>query len=300
MLKKFFGFVEISTKLASLFPFLLGLVLVFRWHGTLNWLNTGAFFISMLLFDMTTTAINNYIDTRSNGRPLQFNRTAALAIIWLMLLTAMGLGLFLTCRTDLVVLLVGMASFGVGIFYTYGPAPISRMPLGELFSGVFMGLIIPFLVLQINVPAGSLIGLTFDQHLITLALRWQDLLLLALWTVTPMATIANIMLANNICDVEHDVAVSRLTLPYYIGKLNALRVFTGLYWMSFVSWIVLILVGQLSIWTGILLLLVIPVTQNIKQFWAKQIKGETFAVSLKIFLLQNLALLIAAIASIWI
>lgn len=299
MLKRFFGFVEISTKLASLFPFLLGLVLTIKLYGAANWVNTAIFFASMLLFDMTATAINNYIDTRTNGRPLQFSRPVGLTIILVMLSLAVALGLWLTLRTDLVVLVAGAACFAVGIFYTFGPAPISRMPLGEIFSGLFMGFFIPFLVLQVNAPAGSLVNIVLDAQLVNVSLRWPDLLLLVLWTVTPMATIANIMLANNICDVEHDVAVSRLTLPYYIGKAWSLKLFATLYALSFISWITLVALGQLSPWTLALLILIVPVVQNLRVFFDRQIKSETFPICLKIFLLQNAALLVAALVSIW-
>lgn len=296
---RFLKYVEISTKLASLFPFLLGLLISFKDYHTVNWLNTGLFFVAMLLFDMTVTALNNYIDTRDNGIPLQFTRPVALVIIWVMLLSAIALGLILTLNTDLIILLVGMACFGVGILYTYGPAPISRMPLGEIFSGVFMGFLIPLLVVQVNAPSGSLIHLVLDQHLITLALRWQNLLILLLWAVTPVATIANIMLANNICDVEHDLKVSRLTLPFYIGRQNALRVFAGLYAAGFLSWLGLLWLGEINLWTGLIFITLIPVTKNIKTFWQEQKKATTFAVSLKNFLLQNAALLLAGLVSIW-
>lgn len=299
MFKRFLAYVEISTKLASLFPFLLGLVLTVKFYGQANWANTAIFFASMLLFDMTATAINNFIDTRTNGRPLQFSRPVGLAIILVMLILAIALGLLLTLRTDLVVLVAGAACFAVGIFYTFGPAPISRMPLGEIFSGLFMGFFIPFLVLQVNAPAGSLVSLLLDPQLVTVSLRWPALLNLILWTVTPMATIANIMLANNICDIEHDVAVSRLTLPYYIGKAWSLKLFATLYALSFISWIALIALGQLSVWALLLFILIVPVIQNLKIFFQKQIKSETFAICLKIFLLQNAALLVAALVSIW-
>jgi hypothetical protein len=39
------------------------------------------FFASMLVFDMATTALNNFIDTRSNGQPLPFARRTALLIL---------------------------------------------------------------------------------------------------------------------------------------------------------------------------------------------------------------------------
>ena len=67
-----------------------------------------------------------------------------------MLLIAMGLGIWLVFRTDLLVLFIGILCFIIGVFYTYGPVPISRTPFGEIFSGVTMGFGILFLTVYVN------------------------------------------------------------------------------------------------------------------------------------------------------
>src|SRR5690625_7412022 len=61
-IRTFLKLVEINTKLASLFPFLIGSLFVLYYFGKFNVLNTLIFFCSMLIFDLTTTAINNYMD----------------------------------------------------------------------------------------------------------------------------------------------------------------------------------------------------------------------------------------------
>lgn len=293
MLSRFFSYVEIRTKLASLFPFLLGLAFVHSRYQAIDWVHTGLFFASMLIFDMATTALNNFIDTRSNGQPLPFARRTALTILVVMLILATVLGILLALATDLTILLAGAACFAVGICYTFGPAPISRMPLGESFSGLFMGFFIPFLVAQINAPAGSLVIARVDWQLATLILRWPELLKLFLLTVTPVATIANIMLANNICDLEHDRTVSRLTLPHYIGLPAALNVFAGLYYASLASWVLLIALGLITPWILPALLVAVPIEKNIRRFRKLQTKKDTFAVSIQNFLLLMLPLVIA-------
>ena len=58
----FLEFVEIQTKLASLFPFVMGHLFTLYPFGTINALNTILFFIAMVVFDMATTAINNTMD----------------------------------------------------------------------------------------------------------------------------------------------------------------------------------------------------------------------------------------------
>lgn len=50
--------------------------------------------------------------------------------------------------------------------------------------------------------------------------------------------IANMMLANNICDMEDDFINRRFTLPIYIGKENALTIFKYLYYIGFVGIII--------------------------------------------------------------
>ena len=61
-LSTFLRFVELQTKVASLFPFLVGLLFVIYRFESFNLLNTVIFFFAMLIFDLTTTGINNYMD----------------------------------------------------------------------------------------------------------------------------------------------------------------------------------------------------------------------------------------------
>lgn len=285
MIGRFLKYVEISTKLASLFPFLLGIAYAYTRYSELNVANTALFFAAMIIFDMGTTALNNFIDTRTNGQSLGFSRRTALVILLVLLSIATLLGIFLALRTDLVILLAGAACFAVGILYTFGPAPISRMPLGEIFSGLFMGFFIPFLAVQINAPAGAMANVTLDSHMFTLALRWPELIKLFVLTLTPIATIANIMLANNICDVEHDRLVNRFTLPAYIGLRAAINIFALLYYAALASWIALVALGMVTPWSLVALLVAVPVEKNIRKFRKIQTKQDTFAVSLQNFLL---------------
>lgn len=160
-LPTFLKLVEIRTKLASLFPFLIGLLFVIYRYDMFEPLNTAIFFSAMLLFDLTTTAINNYMDykkalsedyRRESNIIGQENipEKRVVATIITMLAIASFLGIWLVFRTDLFVLVIGMLCFAIGIFYTFGPIPLSRMPLGEVFSGVTMGFGITFLAIYVN------------------------------------------------------------------------------------------------------------------------------------------------------
>ncbi|MCX7771884.1 MAG: 1,4-dihydroxy-2-naphthoate polyprenyltransferase, partial [Clostridia bacterium] len=61
-LKSFIKFVELPTKIASVVPFLMGILYTLVRFNTLKPLVILFFFISMLSFDMFTTGLNNYMD----------------------------------------------------------------------------------------------------------------------------------------------------------------------------------------------------------------------------------------------
>ncbi len=280
MLKRFLSFVEIQTKITSTFAFLLTIAFIFYNGQKIDWLRTTVFFGSMLVFDLTTTAINNYIDTKTNDQKLQFKRSTALIIIYILFCISATLGIYLALITDIVVLLLGGLCFVAGVLYTYGPVPISRQPLGEVLSGIFYGLLIPFLLLYINMPAGTYLTFSLSWDKIVLELMPWPIVSLLLLSVPPVCTTANIMLANNICDIEKDIAVKRYTLPYYLGR-KALYLFATIYYLAYISIIVMVILRILSPICLVSLLSFIPVYRNIKKFMQKQEKAVTFITSIK-------------------
>lgn len=284
MIRRFLKFVEISTKITSLFAFAMSLAYLFYLGQPINTLRTAVFFLGMFLFDLTTTAINNYIDTKSNDQELQFNRKIALAIIFILFALSAASGLYLVYLTDIVVLVAGIFCFSIGVLYTYGPVPISRQPLGEIFSGFFYGCAIPFLVLYINMPQGYYLTLDPGRETVYLSLRVMPLVSLLLLSIPPFCTTANIMLANNICDLEKDITVKRHTLPYYLGK-KSLYLFAVLYYTALLSVVVMVILGLLSPFCLLSLAVLIPVQKNIRIFFRKQDKKETFPIAIKNYLL---------------
>ncbi len=290
-MKRFLEYVEIRTKITSLFPFMMTLALLFYQRQPIRWMLTMLFFTSMLLFDMTTTAINNYIDTRTNGMDLPYKRTTARAILWVMLTASILSGLYLAYRTDIVVLLSGGLCFVCGILYTYGPVPISRQPLGEILSGIFYGIFIPFLILYINWPVGSLMMLTVSGQALDLSINIGQMARLLLFASIPACTTANIMLANNICDLNKDVTVNRYTLPYYLGT-KALYLFAGLYYLCYAAIIAMVASRMLPpICLGSLLTIMV-VQKNINAFLKKQVKGTTFGISIHNYIIINGAVMV--------
>jgi 1,4-dihydroxy-2-naphthoate polyprenyltransferase len=286
MLEKILSFIEIKTKITSVFAFLLALAYLFYIDQPLNWRASIIFFSSMFLFDLTTTAINNYIDTKSNNQILQFKRRDALCLLILLLVISILLGIYLVILTDLMVLVLGGLCFLFGILYTYGPIPISRLPFGEIISGIFYGFFIPFIMLYINMPEGAYLKYYLNHTSLTLNLEFNivSIFTVILLSVAPVCTTANIMLANNICDLERDIKVRRYTLPYFIGN-KALNLFAWLYYMIYIATVLMVLLDILSPIVLLSLLTIFIVQKNIRKFLQLQDKERTFPVSIENYII---------------
>ncbi|OAB37810.1 1,4-dihydroxy-2-naphthoate polyprenyltransferase [Paenibacillus macquariensis subsp. defensor] len=300
-LKTFLNLVEIRTKLASMIPFFLGSVYVVFRFGEFQIANFILMFVSLLTFDMFTTAMNNYYDfkkaRKKEGYGYQehnaivkfgLKESTVVTLIITLFVTAVGTGMWLVFNTGLVVFLVGGLSFCVGILYSFGPIPISRMPLGELFSGLFMGFVIIFVATYIHV-GDQLVMIAFDQQNLTLQIDMLEVLLIFLISIPAILCIANIMLANNICDMDEDVENKRYTLPVYIGKSNALKLFRFIYYASYLDLIVLLFLKVHPMIVVLILLTLIPLKRNINAFMKKQTKQHTFGLAVKNFLITNMA-----------
>ncbi len=284
MFTRFLQYTEIKTKITSTFTFAMTIAFLLYKEQTINWKLTLVFFTAMLLFDLTTTAINNYIDTKTNNQSLGFQRRTALLIIYCLFGVSTALGLYLAYLSDIVVLLAGGVCFVCGVLYTYGPLPISRQPLGEIFSGFFYGVMIPFILMYINMPQGSFLSYHFSLDTIALELKVIPFFTLILFSVIPFCVTANIMLANNICDIENDILVKRYTLPYYIGR-KALWLFAGLYYLTYAVTVLMVILRILSPICLLSLLSIFFVQKNIRRFFNRQEKAETFLCSIKNFML---------------
>ncbi|NLW55225.1 MAG: UbiA family prenyltransferase [Firmicutes bacterium] len=284
LLQRMLSYVEIKTKITSVFPFLMGLAYLRLSGYGIDPLKTVGFFGGMLCFDLTATALNNYCDTKKNQQNLPFARRTARRILLFLLAVSVIFGLFLVYLSDPVVLLLGVLCFIFGIIYSFGPVPLSHGPYGELFAGFFYGLVIPVLLIYLNVPTGGLFSYLLDSGKLSIILELRPVIGLLLLSVVPFCLTANIMLANNICDVQRDLAVNRYTLAYYLGP-KALWLFAGLYYAAYLSVLLMVAAGFLPPLSLLLLLSLFPVQKNINKFFNKQCKEETFSVSIKNFLI---------------
>ncbi|KAA1187019.1 MULTISPECIES: 1,4-dihydroxy-2-naphthoate polyprenyltransferase [unclassified Paenibacillus] len=300
-IKSFLRFVELPTKVASMIPFLMGTLYALYRFEDFYVLRFGLMFVSLLSFDMATTAINNYYDFKKASKThgygyethnaivhFKLKESTVVATIVILLALAAGGGIALVTQTGLLVFLLGGLSFLIGILYSFGPIPISRMPLGELFSGLFMGFVIIFISAYIHTDE-HVVSLLLQNGWVSLNINIMEVLYLFWFSVPAILGIAGIMLANNICDIDEDVENRRYTLPVYIGRRNALVLFKYLYYVSYLDLVVLLILGINPILVLAILLTLIPLHRNIDLFKQKQEKASTFILAVKNFVLMNAA-----------
>ncbi len=299
-LKIFLQFVEIQTKVASVVPFILGTMYAVYRFDAFNLRNFIWMFIATLSFDMAATAINNYLDYKKAYKKYGYNYETHNAIvkynisektivllIGFLLFFAILFGFLLYKNTSIAVLLLGGISFAVGILYSFGPVPISRMPLGEIVSGFFMGFVIVLLSSYIHIYDLDIIGFYFYEGVINIHFIFDEIVYMFLIAVPVSHGIANIMLANNICDIEDDISNKRYTLPVFIGKEKSLKLFKILYYFIYLILFILLILRILPLISGFVIMTIIIIQKNINLFEKKQTKEETFILSVKNFLWIN-------------
>ena len=298
-MKDIIELVELRTKIASIIPFVVGLLYSIWTFGNFNAVNMALFFIGMLCFDMATTVMNNlmdYVKAKNETYRQEENiiGTSSLTVKQATMIfgslvgVATIIGIILVVRTNVILLFVGILCFVIGIFYTFGPIPISRMPLGEVLSGVTMGFGIFWIVIFLNSPEASFAWMGLEEGMLIVRLALLAHFKVALLSLPLVCTIANIMLSNNLCDLETDITNHRYTLVYYIGKATALKLYKGLYLVSFIAMVLAVVFKIAPILMIGTLVVGIPVYKNIQLFIQKQEKRTTFALAIKNMLMIHI------------
>ncbi len=271
----FFELVEMKAKTASVLPFLLGICYSWYHYRSLHMGLLFTFFAAMFVFNMAVDILDNYNDyihardghdyrskTNIIGRENLSLDLILKMIFWMIGLSALT-GIFLSTITGWPLFLMGLYCYLIGIFYSSGPKPLSSLPLGEFFSGFTMGFMITWISVFINSYD------TFSWSILTTC----QIFLVAL---PNSALIANLMLANNICDLKEDEQNHRFTLVHYLGKTRALQLFAGL---NILTYLAIILAVVLHLTPGMMLLVLLTIPFNYKQtqlFMKTQVKRDTF------------------------
>ncbi|MDN6717759.1 MAG: prenyltransferase [Lactococcus lactis] len=278
---------ELKAKTASIFPFLLGLAYSLYHYQSVNLSALAIYFVAMFMFNCFVDIWDNYNDYHKAVDTDDYQKNTNIigrenlsmglikSLLAFFFFGSLILGIIVALMTGWAVFWLGLLCYAVGVFYAGGPKPLSSLPLGELLSGLTMGYVIFLICLYINSSQNFV--WSFANLATTFLIALPNTLL-----------IANLMLANNTCDLEEDEANHRYTIVHYIGKKAALIWWTTALILAFVAIVVAVILGLLS---PIMLLILLIAPLMIKfalPYLQKQVKKETFISSVKILMVFQL------------
>lgn len=232
IIQKFNALVQIQTIIISTLPYIIGSLMASYYYHHFNLSYCLWLFLAVISFHLAVNGHNQYTDylrykknhvTSYNNILEKFNisRKWARNVIILLTLVSATIGIILSFKVGWIILLIGFFSYLIGYCYSGGPYPILKTPFGEPASGITMGYNITLLGIYVNIYNIH----PFDSFF------WAKAIIVA---CPAIFVIANVMLANNICDVEEDVKIGRKTLPFYIGRKNALIVLCIYYVLAYI------------------------------------------------------------------
>ncbi len=306
MIKYFIQYVELKTKVASVFPFFFTLVFYLATYAndySFDPIKALIFFVAMLTLDMATTTLNHQVGMNKEKdispydhnlvqqmKDLNLSNKHNYTIMGGLSLLGIILGIYLVSISSLLLILIGGLCVLIAIIYSYGPIPIKNTCLGEVFSGITMGYLIPlaFIISQDQ----SIFITSYSNPIISL--NFINIFTFIIAFAIPTLLIANIMLANNACDVEKDLNNKRYTLAVMLGQEAAIILWQNIYLFVY-SIIGLCIVLNILPLISFLTYLTMPlVFKNIKVFKANPVKNETFIMAVKniVIILFSLTILI--------
>jgi len=156
------------------------------------------------------------------------------------------LGLYISSQTSWWLIALGFVCMLVSYLYSGGPYPISSTPFGELFAGLFLGVI----VIQI-----------------AYYIQTASVTTLSILTSIPTAVLVGaILMANNIRDLEEDTQHGRRTLAILLGRNRAVNFLAGMFVLANGLMIVFFAVGLLSLWPLLTLASIPKAVTSIRKF----------------------------------
>ena len=285
--KIFAELIELKAKTASIFPFLLGLAYSLYHYQSVNLSALAIYFVAMFMFNCFVDIWDNYNDYHKAVDTDDYQKNTNIigrenlsmglikSLLAFFFFGSLILGIIVALMTGWEVFWLGLLCYAVGVFYAGGPKPLSSLPLGELLSGLTMGYVIFLICLYINSSQNFV--WSFANLATTFLIALPNTLL-----------IANLMLANNTCDLEEDEANHRYTIVHYIGKKAALIWWTTALILAFVAIVVAVILGLLSPIMLLILLIAPLMIKFARPYLQKQVKKETFISSVKILMVFQL------------
>lgn len=272
IIQKFNALVQIQTIIISALPYIIGSLMASYYYHHFNLSYCLWLFLAVISFHLAVNGHNQYTDylrykknhvTSYNNILEKFNISQKWArnVIILLTLVSATIGIILSFKVGWIILLIGFFSYLIGYCYSGGPYPILKTPFGEPASGITMGYNITLLGIYVNIYNIH----PFDSFF------WAKAIIVA---CPAIFVIANVMLANNICDVEEDVKIGRKTLPFYIGRKNALIVLCIYYALAYIFLILSVVLHYLPI-LALGGLLTIPLVYRSTRTFVKDPHKET-------------------------
>ncbi|PAB58397.1 prenyltransferase [Anaeromicrobium sediminis] len=291
-LKSILKLMDIKTLVAGVVPVILGSIYSYYAFGQINLIYFILLSISMILIQSATNMINDYFDfkrgadckERGHEKALvsgEITPKQVLLIIFLYEFIALNIGIFIGRQTSYYIMLVGLIGSIISILYASGPLPISYTPIGEIISGITMGIGITTTVIYIQSGV-------FNVNTVLVA-------------IPTSLFIGTILLSNNLSDMKEDREAGRRTLPILIGNKNAEKLWVFNVIMLLVSTCVLMLIGIYPIVVLVAVILLFPY-RSISNFlsYDKSIhtKGRTMGLIGKVGLKYHLAVVTGLLVSI--
>lgn len=222
---------DIKTLTAGSMPVILGSVYSLYAYKAINYFYLLVLVTAMVLVQSAVNMINDYYDfTRGRDLNEKKDEKALVSgevttnqlkyIIMTYLMLAFMIGILIGSKTSYMILVIALVGGIIGFLYTAGPMPISSTPLGEIISGVTMGIGITCTVVFIQSEA-------IDANMILMALPTTIF-------------IGTIMLSNNLSDLVGDRITGRKTLPVIIGIRNSEKLW--------ITNIILLLIITIILW----------------------------------------------------
>ncbi|BAV02616.1 prenyltransferase [Lactococcus formosensis subsp. formosensis] len=285
--KIFAELIELKAKTASIFPFILGVAYSLYHYQIANFGPLIIYFVAMFCFNCFVDIWDNYndyhkaVDTEDYKKNTNIigRENLSLSLIKGLLLfffsISLILGLIVAGLVGWPVFWLGLFCYFIGVFYSAGPKPLSSLPVGELASGLTMGYLIFLICVYINTST------VFIWNFGTLASTF-------LVALPSTLLIANLMLANNTCDLEEDEGNHRYTIVHYIGKKNALRWWTSAIVLAYIFIVVAVVLGLISPLMLLMFILLPFIIKQARPYLQRQVKSETFIASVKILMVFSL------------
>ncbi len=223
---------------AAIFPVLTATALALvvpAWHSVSGLMVCVLLAISVL-FQSAVNTINDYFDYKKgtdtvdnqadpSDAVLVYNNVNPRTVLYYalgLIAAAFILGIYCVVAAGWLPLLIALIGAAIVFLYSGGKTPISYLPIGEIVSGFTFGGLVTF-------ASYYCLTLLADPRVF-------------IWGLPVIIGVALIMLTNNGCDIEKDMAAQRSTLPVLIGYENMKKLYHALIftWLASICLIVLI------------------------------------------------------------